>query len=159
MGDIGDIIAKTLTAQGDIHAHPHNHTAEPTQLDENALRASRVVAFEPKLPPTRHYDILRNQLAAHRRHASPHVVAVVSPGNSCGTTTTAINLAWSFARNRSHRVTLVDTNDKKPDVLQSSAWSPKSGRQRFRSGRSTSFRSVTFPCVSRSPAIRSTPPT
>ena len=46
------------------------------RLDEHLLRRKHVIAFDPHAAPTRHYDILRNQIAHHRPRGGPHVVAV-----------------------------------------------------------------------------------
>lgn len=86
------------------------------KLDGDLLRYNHIVAFDPHAGPTRHYDILRNQLAQSHPKADPQVIAVAGPKHGCGATVTSINLAWSFARTRARSVMLVDASDSNAGV-------------------------------------------
>lgn len=89
---------------------PQLRPTHAVPLDESHLRRNHVITFDPVAAPTRHYDLLRRQLARHAHHAPPLIVCVSAPGHGCGTTTTAINLAFSFARGRGERVVLADAH-------------------------------------------------
>jgi len=91
-------------------------SGEVVQMQESLLRQNHVVAFDADAGPTRYYDILRNQVLQNERKAAAQIVAVVAPTRRCGTTVTAMNLAFSFARIRSQRVILMDSNDDNPSI-------------------------------------------
>jgi protein-tyrosine kinase len=84
-------------------------------LSHDWLQSNCITAFDSVTPQTRHYDLLRNQIATHKRKGATHVVAVTAPTQGCGVTTTAINLAFSFARTRDD-VWLMDANSRSPLV-------------------------------------------
>jgi len=81
-----------------------------------ALLHSGVVAYDDTVPQTRHYDILRNQILHGKRRGGPQIIAVCSPTINCGATTTAINLAFSFARMRGQRVALAELQLGEPGI-------------------------------------------
>lgn len=100
---------------------------EPEALDRKAkidletlspahLLSNRIVSFDSNSELTRNYDALRNQLLVDRDVSPPQVIAVVAPTAGCGTTTTAVNLALSFARARPASALLVDTNTRAPAI-------------------------------------------
>jgi protein-tyrosine kinase len=88
----------------------YTSAVELTRLDEALLRRNHVIAFDPDAGPTRHYDILRNQIRQRQAKSACLTVAVTAPGRTCGTTVTAMNLAFSFARMHSQRVALFDAS-------------------------------------------------
>jgi len=91
-------------------------SGEIVEMSEALLRQNHAIAFDADAGPTRFYDILRNQVLQHERKAASQIVAVVAPTRRCGTTVTAMNLAFSFARIRAQRVILLDANDDNPSI-------------------------------------------
>ncbi len=86
------------------------------EMSEDMIRQNHVVAFDADAASTRYYDILRNQILQHERKAAAQIVGVVAPTRGCGTSITAMNLAFSFARIRAQRVILLDANDDNPSI-------------------------------------------
>ena len=86
-------------------APSHTHPLSVTFLEQH-----RVVGFRANHRLTRAYDVLRNQIVNQQFVGAAHVLAVTAPGAGCGTSTTAFNLAFSFARLAAGPVVLVDTN-------------------------------------------------
>lgn len=82
--------------------------AHPSAADY--LERHRVVAFRTDHRLTRAYDVLRNQIVNQNFDFAADVLAVTAPGPACGTSTTALNLAFSFARLAAGPVALVDAN-------------------------------------------------
>jgi len=78
------------------------------------LEGHRIVACRPDHRITRVYDILRNQIAQARKTSGSLMIAVTAPACGCGTSVTAINLAFSFARSTTGGVLLVDGNGAAP---------------------------------------------
>ncbi len=91
-------------------------TYEAMVLDERTLRRNRIVAFDADAQLSRHYDLLRNQMTQNIEKSGRLIVAVAGPTRNCGATVTAVNLAFSLARNRTQRVVLVDANDQNTSV-------------------------------------------
>jgi hypothetical protein len=90
---------------------------EPTHvhaLSMTYLHGRRIVACCPDHRITRAYDILRNQIAHSRKTAGSLMIAVTAPASRCGTSVTAINLAFSFARSTAGGILLVDGNSMAP---------------------------------------------
>lgn len=89
---------------------------ESKELDVAHLRRNRIVAYDAEHATTRHYDLLRNQLNHQHPKSGTVIVAVAGLTQGCGTSVTAINLAFSFARNRAQQVVLLDANFEQPSV-------------------------------------------
>lgn len=89
---------------------------DAVELDEAVLRSNRIVGFDADANPSRHYDLIRNQVVHNRRKPGTLIIGVAAPVSRCGASVTAINLAFSFARNRAQRVVLLDANDHNPSV-------------------------------------------
>lgn len=123
--DLADTLSQRFVARRDNKPRPvllrqdRKAGPETTPLDESLLVRNRMVAFDPTAAPTRYYDILRSQITHDQRKPGPQIVAVCGPTRGCGTTVTAVNLAFSFARLSSHRVVLLDANDDNPSVRRS----------------------------------------
>ncbi len=88
---------------------PLSETGEH-QLDATYLTKHRVVAFNPRHRISRAYDMLRNELVGQQPSGSRYMIAVTAPGPGCGTSTTAFNLAFSFARLVIGPIALIEAN-------------------------------------------------
>ncbi|MFN7023926.1 MAG: hypothetical protein ACK4QP_05290 [Pseudorhizobium sp.] len=119
--------SSTVDLKGTAHAGGRPQTkqpaaaeafpSEPTHvhaLSMTYLHGHRIVACCPDHRITRAYDILRNHIAHSSKRAGSLMIAVTAPASRCGTSVTAINLAFSFARSTAGCVLLVDGNGKDP---------------------------------------------
>lgn len=88
-----------------------------TQLDGSVLRRNRIVAFQPDAFACRHYDLLRDQIIHEQMGSDVVIVAVTGAGRRNGATVTAANLAFTFARNSKHRVTLISQDGSRDSSL------------------------------------------
>lgn len=81
-------------------------------LSPQTLKARRVVSFDGADNITRSYDVLRNTCFGDLapRVADRPMFGVTSPTEGCGASTTAINLAFSIARQRQTSVVVADLN-------------------------------------------------
>ena len=86
-------------------------------LDESLLRKNRIIAAMPPGPFTESFNLLRTRILQAFREQGWNTLGITSPGDSAGTTLTAINLAISIAREVDHTVLLVDANLQQPWLL------------------------------------------
>ncbi|MDI6025828.1 hypothetical protein QBK99_06450 [Corticibacterium sp. UT-5YL-CI-8] len=104
----------------DIRGAHEQTSAEPTiLLSEAALRAGLIVAFDANAAPSRHYDLLRDQIVHGHQSPGPMVIAVTAASSGCGATVTAANLAFTFARNPAYRVALIARDEEHHQSLRS----------------------------------------
>lgn len=104
------------------------------KLSEEHLDRNRIVAFRANHRVTRAFDMLRNQLAHQHADISKPIVAVTAPSPGCGTSVTAINLAFSFARLSTRPVLLVDANLTAPASERLLGLAPLPSRSRSAPG-------------------------
>nr|WP_314262189.1 hypothetical protein [uncultured Devosia sp.] len=80
------------------------------ELSPRTLKANRVVSFDGGDRITRTYDVLRNTCLKDLapRVADRPILGVTSPNLGCGASTTAVNLAFSLARQRKGAVLIAD---------------------------------------------------
>jgi protein-tyrosine kinase len=90
--------------------------AEETALNCTHLLSQRIVSHDRADPRSRPFDILRTQILQSMSVKGGKVLGVTSPTSRCGKTFTAVNLAFSIARQRDHSVALVDMDLHKPQV-------------------------------------------
>ncbi len=90
---------------------PANCKLNPTHLE-----TTRIVAFDGENPQTSAYDMLRTRIMQKMRFAGWHTLGVTSPRAGCGKTVTAINLAFSLARQPDQTIILADLDFRKPNV-------------------------------------------
>lgn len=108
--------------------HGFREPLEVHALPPTYLLGQRIVAYDPGHRMTRYYDMLRNQILNERPADGGDMVAVTAPGPGCGTTTTAINLAFSCARLGSGPVLLIDLNPGSKGIRQALGLLPLSGK-------------------------------
>jgi protein-tyrosine kinase len=97
-------------------------TPSPTVLEAN-----RVMNPGTTDPGAVAFRMLRTQVLQRMDANNWRSLAIFSPGDSDGKTTTAINLAVSLASDRRHTVLLVDFDFKHPKVAARLGLSPQSG--------------------------------
>ena len=104
---------------------PVSHAAErgaPLPMPANCklkrthLESTRIVAFDGEDPKTAAYDMLRTRIMQKMRFSGWHTLGVTSPRQGCGKTVTAINLAFSLARQPDQTVILADLDFRKPNI-------------------------------------------
>jgi len=91
------------------------------------LEANRVMNPGSTDPGAVAFRMLRTQVVQRMDANNWRSLAIFSPGDRDGKTTTAINLAASLASDRRHTVLLVDFNFKRPSVAARLGLSPESG--------------------------------
>ena len=90
--------------------------ADETVLDLGYLQSKRVVAYDGADQRTRPYDMLRTQVLQSMSVGGWKVLGITSPTPGCGKTLTAVNLAFSIARQPDQAVVLVDLDLQRPQV-------------------------------------------
>ena len=80
------------------------------------LQANRVVAYNGADQRSRPYDMLRTQVLQSMAVAGWKILGMTSPSPGCGKTLTAVNLAFSIARQSEQSVVLIDLDLQKPQV-------------------------------------------
>jgi len=91
------------------------------------LEANRVMNPGTADPGAVAFRMLRTQVLQRMDANNWRSLAIFSPGDRDGKTTTAINLAVSLASDRRHTVLLVDFDFKRPSVAARLGLSPQSG--------------------------------
>jgi protein-tyrosine kinase len=86
------------------------------EIDPAYLLSRRIVAVNSANPYARSYDILRTQISRTMEQHDWKTLGVTSPTAGCGKTLTAINLAFSMARQENRSTMLVDLDLRKPQV-------------------------------------------
>ncbi len=90
--------------------------ADETVLDISYLQTKRVVAYDGADQRARPYDMLRTQVLQSMSVGGWKVLGITSPTPGCGKTLTAVNLAFSIARQPDQAVVLVDLDLQRPQV-------------------------------------------
>ena len=85
-------------------------------LDSAHLEKNRIIAFERSDPKAASFDMLRTQIVQKMNENKWQTLAVTSPTAGCGKTVTAVNLAFSVARQAGPMVVLVDLDLRKPNI-------------------------------------------
>ena len=90
--------------------------AEEATLDSVHLASRRIVSHNGADRRSRPYDILRTQVLQSMTAKKWKILGVTSPTPGCGKTLTAVNLAFSIARQPDKSVVLVDMDLQKPQI-------------------------------------------
>lgn len=91
-------------------AFPSSPQLPVIELDIGRLQSQKIVTFDGGDPRSRPYDMLRAQLLRIMDPKGWKVIGVTAPTPNCGTSLTALNLAFSMARQRDLDVLLVELN-------------------------------------------------
>ncbi len=105
----------------------HGATSNECQLNTGYLQSKRIIAYDGSDPRSRPYDMLRTQVLQSMSAGGWKILGVTSPGPGCGKTLTAINLAFSMARQSDQSVILIDLDLQKPQVANSLGIIPANG--------------------------------
>lgn len=100
------------------------------------MAKNRIVTFDQKDKAHVPFDMMRTQVLAACRKNGWKTVGITSPTPACGKTVTAINLAFSFARQKDTRTVLVDADLRKPMVAEDLGISNSHSMGKFLSGTS-----------------------
>jgi protein-tyrosine kinase len=85
-------------------------------LNSSHLLSNLIVSHNGADPRSRPFDMLRTQVLQSMSMAAWKVVGITSPTPNCGKTLTAINLAFSIARQQEQAVVLVDMDLQRPEI-------------------------------------------
>jgi protein-tyrosine kinase len=80
------------------------------------LESNRIIAHDDADPRSKSFDMLRTQVLQAMDQKKWRILGVTSATPDCGKTVTAINLAFSIARQPDRSVLLVDLDLRKPRV-------------------------------------------
>lgn len=97
------------------------------ELDEDVLRANRIVAALEDEPLADVYRILRTQVLRRLSAERLTTLAICSPGPGEGKTLTAVNLAICLAMDVNQTVLLVDLDLRQPCVARILGMEPRAG--------------------------------
>jgi len=86
------------------------------ELNRQRLEQRRIVAHNAADPRSKAFDMLRTQVLQSMDQKNWKFLAVISPTAGCGKTVTAINLAFSIARQPERSALLIDMDLPKPTV-------------------------------------------
>ena len=89
---------------------------EEATLDSAHLASRRIVSHNGADQRSRPYDMLRTQVLQSMTAKKWKILGVTSPTPGCGKTLTAVNLAFSIARQPDKSVVLVDMDLQKPQI-------------------------------------------
>lgn len=95
--------------------------------ESGALEANRVVDPSSNDPAAAAFRMLRTQVIQRMDENNWRSIAVLSPAENDGKTTTAVNLAISLANDRRHTVLLVDCDLKRPAIASLFGLRPQYG--------------------------------
>lgn len=92
------------------------HALKPFELKPRLMHKNRIVTESVKDPARASFNVLRTRVLSACRKNKWSVVGVTSPTANCGKSVTAVNLAFSMARQRSMRAVLLDADLRKPSI-------------------------------------------
>ena len=105
--------------------------------DEDALSENRIVAAQADAPARSVYKVLRTRVLQRLRSSKWNVIGVTGSGPNEGKTITAINLAYSLARDVNHRVVLVDLDLRRPSLHNYLGIAPRKDLNNYLNGSAT----------------------
>ena len=98
------------------------NTADPQieeiELDPTLLLSKRIVSHDGADQRSRPYDMLRTQILQSMSSKGWKILGVTSPTPGCGKTVTAVNLAFSMARQPDQSVALVDMDLQRAQIAK-----------------------------------------
>lgn len=116
-----------------LPATPHWAELAPFEPDLNHLKKNRILTLNAEAA-SNPFDILRTKAFLLMRQNGWTRMAITSPNQSCGKTTTACNLAVGFSRQRENRTMLFDMDLRRPNVANLLGRKPEHGVKRLLTG-------------------------
>jgi protein-tyrosine kinase len=101
-----------------IWSTPVYHNCRSVDLDPDKLRKNRCVCFFPEASTLNYYKILRTQIVQRCKVNHWNTIMITSAVPGEGKTTTAINLAATFAKSHGQTTMLVDCDLQRQSVHQ-----------------------------------------
>jgi protein-tyrosine kinase len=95
---------------------PIEWEGQQIDLDVRHLESRRIIAHNDSDPRSKSFDMLRTQVLQSMDQKNWKILGITSPTPGCGKTVTAINLAFSIARQPERSVLLIDLDLQKPHV-------------------------------------------
>jgi protein-tyrosine kinase len=119
-GGTGPVMSGTASAPRGSRGLPGPAWAElePFEPDPELMAKNRIVTFADIDPAHATYDMMRTKLLRTLRQNGWTSVAITSPTNGCGKTTTSLNLAFSFSHQPDVRTVLVDLDLRRPAIAR-----------------------------------------
>ena len=108
-----------------------------TTLNLQYLEQNRIVAHHAADPRSKAFDMLRIQVLQAMDQKNWRFIAITSPTPGCGKSVTAINLAFSIARQPERSALLVDMDLQRPAVANYLGLKCRDGVRGILEGRST----------------------
>jgi Mrp family chromosome partitioning ATPase len=115
-GERGPELKQPLVLDHSDYGEGIDALVEEVELDSRFLESKRLIAFDREDVRSRSFDMLRTQVLRSMDQNAWKTVAVTSPTPNCGKTLTAINLAFSIARQPGRQVLLADMDLRKPQI-------------------------------------------
>jgi Mrp family chromosome partitioning ATPase len=104
-----------------------NERIDEVALNLRHLESNRIIAHDDTDFRSKPFDMLRTQVLQAMDHKNWKILGITSPTPGCGKTVTAINLAFSIARQPDRSALLVDLDLRKPHVAKSLGVNGQSG--------------------------------
>lgn len=109
--------ARSFAARREVIQAPRTvPTTQEFKANIDRLLKRRIVTYNAADRRSRPYDMLRTQIAQSMNQNGWKILGVTSPTPGCGKTLTAINLAFSMARQPNRSTALVDLDLRKPQI-------------------------------------------
>ncbi len=91
---------------------------EPFRPQLGLMMRNRIVTFDQKDNANVPFDMMRTRVLSACRQNNWSVIGITSPTMGCGKTVTAVNLAFSLARQKDARTVLMDLDLRRPAVAE-----------------------------------------
>ena len=116
----------TIVTSSPVETHGLTQT-KSVEVPDDVLEANRLVAGIQGHALSDVYRVLRTRVLQGLTSNGWNSVAITSPASGCGKSLTAINLAYSLARELTHTVLLVDLDLRAPSVHKYFGYRPEFG--------------------------------
>ncbi|MFZ7126480.1 MAG: polysaccharide biosynthesis tyrosine autokinase [Desulfobacterales bacterium] len=110
---------------------PDYGTSRKVVLDPSILENNRCICMFSERQEAEHFRMLRTQILHAMRDRGWSTLMVTSPRSGEGKTTTAVNLALTFAREYNHTAILVDCDLKKQSIHKILGYESEAGLVEF----------------------------
>jgi protein-tyrosine kinase len=91
---------------------------EPFEPDTRLMTRNRIITFADTDPVHVTFDMMRTKILRAMRQNGWRSLGITSPTSECGKSTTALNLAFSFAHQPDVRTVLVDLDLRRPALAK-----------------------------------------